>query len=167
MLWKPNRRGALKMSAAAVLAGMSARFSFAGDIPATPESGPIKMGIEPWLGYGQWHIAAKKGLFKKVGLDSVDIVNFTTDADINAALAAGQLQCSNIATHTAFAKGTFVDHTLVICGERHNAGHVANRDSAFEHLIHPTCDYHQTLPVGTSAGLILCPHAGRRRCTWS
>ena len=41
-------------------------------------------------------IAAKKGLFKQAGLDSVEIVNFTTDADINAALAAGRLQCGNI-----------------------------------------------------------------------
>ena len=101
MLWKPNRRDVLMTGAAAVLAGATARLALADEIPATPEPGAIKMGIEPWLGYGQWHIAAKKGLFKKVGLDSVEIVNFTTDADINAALAAGQLQCSNIATHTA------------------------------------------------------------------
>ena len=56
--------------------------------------GPIKMGIEPWLGYGQWHIAAKKGLFRQAGLDDVEIINFNTDADINAALAAGQLQAA-------------------------------------------------------------------------
>jgi NitT/TauT family transport system substrate-binding protein len=79
----------------------AARKGRAEEIPASPEPGGIKMGIEPWLGYGQWHIAAKKGLFKQAGLDSVEIVNFTTDADINAALAAGQLQCGNIATHTA------------------------------------------------------------------
>ena len=40
---------------------------FAQDIPAAPEAGAIKMGIEPWLGYGQWHVAAKKGLFKAEG----------------------------------------------------------------------------------------------------
>jgi len=77
--------------------------ALAADIPATPEAGAIKMGIEPWLGYGIWHIAAKKGLFKAHGLDQVEIVNFTTDADLNAALAAGQLQCGNIATHTSMA----------------------------------------------------------------
>src|SRR4029453_16591470 len=71
--------------------------------PSPPQSRAIRMGIEPWLGYGQWHIAAKKGLFKANGLESVEIVNFTTDAEINAALAAGQLQCGNIATHTAMA----------------------------------------------------------------
>jgi NitT/TauT family transport system substrate-binding protein len=101
MLWRPNRRAVLRTGAAAILAGATGRLAYADDIPATPEPGAVKMGIEPWLGYGQWHIAAKKGLFKRAGLDSVEIVNFTTDADINAALAAGQLQCGNIATHTA------------------------------------------------------------------
>jgi NitT/TauT family transport system substrate-binding protein len=79
------------------------RSAFAQDIPAKPEAGAIKMGIEPWLGYGQWHVAAKKGLFKEHGLEDVEIVNFTTDADLNAALASGQLDCANIATHTAMA----------------------------------------------------------------
>ena len=69
-------------------------------IPAKPEAGTFKLGIEPWLGYGQWHIAAKKGLFKQ-GLSDVQIVNFTDDNDINAALASGQLDAANIATHTA------------------------------------------------------------------
>lgn len=77
--------------------------ALAQDVPASPEPGPIKMGIEPWLGYGLWHIAAKQDLFKANGLESVEIINFTTDAEINAALAAGQLHCGNIATHTAMA----------------------------------------------------------------
>jgi NitT/TauT family transport system substrate-binding protein len=101
MIWTPNRRDLLKASAAVLMTGASARAAFAGDIPDKPEAGAIKMGIEPWLGYGQWHIAAKKGLFAAAGLESVEIVNFNTDANINAALAAGQLQCGNIATHTA------------------------------------------------------------------
>lgn len=95
---RPNRRAVLGGAAALMVAAAGA---FAQDVPAMPEPGPIKMGIEPWLGYGQWHIAAKKGLFAKEGLDEVEVVNFTTDADINAALAAGQLQAANIATHTA------------------------------------------------------------------
>ena len=100
MVWIPRRRDVLG-GGAALLAGIAFRPAFAQDIPATPEAGAIKMGIEPWLGYGQWHIAAKKGFFKDVGLEDVEIINFNTDADINAALAAGQLQCGNIATHTA------------------------------------------------------------------
>lgn len=101
MVWSPNRRDIVKAGAAVTLAGFGLRTAFAQEIPAKPEAGAIKMGIEPWLGYGQWHIAAKKDLFKAQGLDSVEIINFNTDADINAALAAGQLNCGNIATHTA------------------------------------------------------------------
>lgn len=103
MHWRPNRRGVLCAGAAALLSGGAVGRSWAQDVPSKPEAGAIKMGIEPWLGYGIWHIAAKKGFFKANGLDEVEIVNFTTDADINAALAAGQLQCGNIATHTAMA----------------------------------------------------------------
>jgi NitT/TauT family transport system substrate-binding protein len=101
MIWTPNRRDIIRAGAAALMVSAAGRVAPAQDIPAAPESGPIKMGIEPWLGYGQWHIAAKKDYFKQVGLESVEIINFNTDADINAALAAGQLQCGNIATHTA------------------------------------------------------------------
>ena len=98
-----DRRQLFKGGAAALLAGTAIGRAMAQDIPTSPESGAIRMGIEPWLGYGQWHIAAKKGLFKANGLESVEVVNFTTDAEINAALASGDLQCGNIATHTAMA----------------------------------------------------------------
>jgi NitT/TauT family transport system substrate-binding protein len=101
MIWTPDRRDIIRAGAAALMMGAAGRVALGQDIPAAPESGPVKMGIEPWLGYGQWHIAAKKDYFKQVGLESVEIINFNTDADINAALAAGQLQCGNIATHTA------------------------------------------------------------------
>lgn len=102
MVFKPSRRSAIGAGLLALAAlSTGATLTAAQDIPATAEPGPIKMGIEPWLGYGQWHIAAKKKLFEKEGLDDVEVVNFNTDADINAALAAGQLQAGNIATHTA------------------------------------------------------------------
>ena len=99
--WTLNRRDVLKAGLAATALGSGVGVGFAEEIPAAPEAGDVKMGIEPWLGYGQWHIAAKKGMFKTAGLGSVEIVNFNTDADLNAALAAGQLNCANIATHTA------------------------------------------------------------------
>jgi NitT/TauT family transport system substrate-binding protein len=96
-----TRRALLKSTAAsAAFAGMT-QLSFADEIPTTPEAGDIKMGVVPWLGYGQWHIAAKKDYFKAAGLEKVEIITFNADAEINAALAAGQLQCGNIATHTA------------------------------------------------------------------
>jgi NitT/TauT family transport system substrate-binding protein len=101
MTHTPSRRDVLKAGVALPIATITATAASADEVPMVPEAGDIKMGIEPWLGYGQWHIAAKKGLFAKAGLGSVEIINFNTDADINAALAAGQLQCGNIATHTA------------------------------------------------------------------
>lgn len=101
MIRTTSRRSLLMLGAAAAALAALPLSAFAQDLPATPETGAIKMGIEPWLGYGQWHVADRKGLFKQVGLDDVEIINFNTDADINAALAAGQLQAGNIATHTA------------------------------------------------------------------
>src|ERR687893_3171993 len=87
-----DRRKVLLGGAALLAAGRGMTHAFAQDVPTTPEPGAIKMGIEPWLGYGLWHIAAKKDLFKANGLESVEIVNFTTDAEINAALAADHVQ---------------------------------------------------------------------------
>lgn len=102
MNWYPNRRTILKAGTAALAGSVFASpAAFAQEIPAKPEAGDIKMGILPWLGYGQWHVAAKKGIFKEMGLENVELVNFNTDAEINAALAAGQVQVANIATHTA------------------------------------------------------------------
>jgi NitT/TauT family transport system substrate-binding protein len=83
----------------------------ADDIPTKPEAGTFKLGIEPWLGYGQWHVAAKKGLFAAQGLSDVQIVNFNEDKDINAALASGELDAANIATHTAIG---MVEHGLPV-----------------------------------------------------
>ncbi len=96
-----SRRASLLAAGAAVALALGLAPALAGDIPATPEPGTFKIGIEPWLGYGQWHVAAKKGLFAKAGLADAQIVNFTQDKDINAALASGELDGANIATHTA------------------------------------------------------------------
>jgi ABC-type nitrate/sulfonate/bicarbonate transport system substrate-binding protein len=46
---------------------------------------------------------AAEGIFAKNGLEKVELVNFTEDKDINAALASGQIDGANIATHTAMA----------------------------------------------------------------
>ena len=91
---------ALKHSLAVTLCSglLATATSFAA--PA-PESGTLKMGVEPWLGYGQWHVANHYGMFKKHGLEQVEVINFAEDKDINAALASGQIDAANIATHTA------------------------------------------------------------------
>lgn len=87
-----------KTFAAACCAGLMSSLSGAA---VAAESGELKMGVEPWLGYGQWHIAAAQKLFEKQGLKKVDVINFAEDKDINAALASGQIDVANIATHTA------------------------------------------------------------------
>jgi NitT/TauT family transport system substrate-binding protein len=83
--------------------GLTAATARADEIPAKPEAGGFKLGLEPWLGYGQWQIAASKGIFAQQGLEKVELVNFSEDKDINAALASGQIDGANIATHTAMA----------------------------------------------------------------
>jgi NitT/TauT family transport system substrate-binding protein len=100
----PLRRGLALVAALAaalglaVATGLGARETAA--IPSKPEAGTFQMGIEPWLGYGPWRIAQQQGYFKKQGLN-VNITNFSTDDEINAALAAKRLDGSNVATHTA------------------------------------------------------------------
>lgn len=75
-----------------------------GEIPAKPEAGVIKMGIEPWIGYGPWYIAEQKGFFKKQGLE-VEIVNFSTDADREAAFVGGKTDVTNVPTQTTLLFG--------------------------------------------------------------
>lgn len=69
-------------------------------IPSKPEAGVIKMGIEPWIGYGPWYIAQQEGYFKKLGLH-VQIVNFNTDAERESAFASGNTDVTNMPTQTA------------------------------------------------------------------
>jgi NitT/TauT family transport system substrate-binding protein len=95
-IWK----GACLAAAAAI--SLAIRPALAADsIPTKPEPGTFKLGTEPWLGYGQWDVAASKGFFAKRGLSKVELVNFSEDKDLNAALASGQLDGANVASHTA------------------------------------------------------------------
>jgi NitT/TauT family transport system substrate-binding protein len=60
----------------------------------------LKIATQPWIGYGPWYIALKKGFFEKRGL-KVELVEFVTDQDLNSGLAAGKFDGANIATHTS------------------------------------------------------------------
>jgi NitT/TauT family transport system substrate-binding protein len=94
-----GRMGAVAL---ATLIGIASLAAWADNsIPTTPEPGGFKIGTEPWLGYGQWDVADAKGFFKEHGLENVQLVNFTQDKDLNAALASGQIDGANVATHTA------------------------------------------------------------------
>jgi NitT/TauT family transport system substrate-binding protein len=71
------------------------------EIPASPEAAGFRMGIQPWLGYGLWHVAVAKGLFQAEGLPDVEITTFTEDREIKAALAGGRLDGASVSAHTA------------------------------------------------------------------
>lgn len=62
----------------------------------------VRLGVQPWLGYGPWWIAAENGYFEERGLD-VQVIDFTWDQDMNAALASGQLDVQAAATNTLIA----------------------------------------------------------------
>ncbi|NCU20807.1 transporter substrate-binding domain-containing protein, partial [Candidatus Falkowbacteria bacterium] len=67
------------LSAALVLAGFG-----------TAGAETVKMGVQPWLGYGPLWVAEEKGFFDQRGVD-VDLMNFNWDQDMTAALASGNL----------------------------------------------------------------------------
>jgi NitT/TauT family transport system substrate-binding protein len=60
----------------------------------------VRIGTQPWIGYGPWWIAQEKGLFTKYGLN-VELVDFVEDKEVNAAFASGDMNAANLATHTA------------------------------------------------------------------
>lgn len=83
----------MKLATAALLAlgiGLAAA-------PAHAET--VKIGLQPWLGYGPLWIAEKQGYFKENGVDA-QLVNFGWDGDLAAALASGNIQVTSIATNS-------------------------------------------------------------------
>jgi NitT/TauT family transport system substrate-binding protein len=81
---------ALVLAAAIILTACGA--------PAKPTV--VRIGIQPWIGYGPWWIAKEKGIFEKYGLQ-VELVDFVEDKEVNAAFASGDMDAANLATHTA------------------------------------------------------------------
>lgn len=72
-----------------------------------PKISKVRIGTQPWIGYGPWWIAQEKGLFAKYGLEA-ELVDFVQDTEVNAAFASGKMDAANVATHTAiklFANG--------------------------------------------------------------
>lgn len=75
-------------------------------IPTTPEPGPVRIALEPWLGYGLWEVAQKKGFFAKNGLHDVKLLMFTEDKDLDTAFAGGRADVGCVATNTAMSMTT-------------------------------------------------------------
>ena len=60
----------------------------------------IRMGIQPWIGYAQWYVAADKGIDAANGIKP-ELTVLENDSDQSAAFASGRIDMDNIATHTA------------------------------------------------------------------
>lgn len=69
-----------------------------GLVAGSAQAETIKIGLQPWLGYGPLWVAEKQGFFKDQGVD-VQLVNFGWDADLAAALASGNINITSIATN--------------------------------------------------------------------
>lgn len=67
---------------------------------ALPALTKVRIGTQPWIGYGPWWIAQEKGFFAKYGLEA-ELVDFVEDKEVNAAFASGEMDAANLATHTA------------------------------------------------------------------
>lgn len=93
--------------------GSSSGTSSAGSNTAA-KNGSFTMAISPWIGYGPWYIAQKEGFFTKQGVN-VNLVNFTEDAPLLAALASGKVDGSNLSTNDLLsAAGTGQRYKVVM-----------------------------------------------------
>lgn len=75
----------------------------------------VRIGTQPWIGYGPWWIAQEQGLFAKHNIEA-ELIDFVTDTEVNAAFASGNMDVANVATHTAiklFANGVDLRVVLV------------------------------------------------------
>lgn len=102
----PHRNAARRLAAtatalavSAALAGCGSGEGGGGGAEADADS-TFTIGTQPWLGYGPWYIAQDQGFDQDHDI-SVDLVNFSTDDQVTAALASGKMDAANVATHTA------------------------------------------------------------------
>ncbi|HAJ36559.1 MAG TPA: ABC transporter substrate-binding protein [Chloroflexi bacterium] len=89
--------------------------------PETTALRPVRIGTQPWIGYGPWWIAQEQGIFTKYGIEA-ELIDFVTDTEVNAAFASGNMDVANVATHTAlklYANG--VDLKIVLLEDVSNA----------------------------------------------
>ena len=88
---------------ALALVGCSAPAAPTGTTPAASggtEQVTVRMGIQPWIGYAQWHVAEAKGLLEAEGIN-LELIELKSDSEQSAAFASGRIDVDNIASHTA------------------------------------------------------------------
>ncbi|MGH2953541.1 MAG: ABC transporter substrate-binding protein [Solirubrobacterales bacterium] len=71
----------------------------AGDGEPTGAPVEVKIGTQPWIGYGPFYIADEQGFDTDHGVD-ISLVNFSTDQDLESGFASGRFQGANNANNT-------------------------------------------------------------------
>jgi NitT/TauT family transport system substrate-binding protein len=67
-------------------------------LAASASADTVKIGLQPWLGYGPLWVAKEKGFFEKRGV-TVELTTFNWDQDMTAALASDNLNVIASATN--------------------------------------------------------------------
>lgn len=99
-VWKRASVAAVAVGALTLTACSGGAAGSAGSGTASEDVETVTMATQPWLGYGPWYIAEEKGYFADEDVD-VELTNFDTDSDMNAAFASGRVDMANVASHTA------------------------------------------------------------------
>ena len=71
----------------------------AGDGEPTGAPVEVRIGTQPWIGYGPFYIADDQGFDLDHGVD-ISLVNFSTDQDLESGFASGRFQGANNANNT-------------------------------------------------------------------
>lgn len=66
---------------------------------AAAQADTVRIGLQPWLGYGPLWVAEQQGFFEANGVD-VELSDFSWDQDLTAAVASGSLDVIAAATNT-------------------------------------------------------------------
>lgn len=105
----------------------------------------VKIGLQPWLGYGPLWVAEQKGFFKKHNVDVV-LSTFNWDQDMSAAIASGNLDVIAAATNllvTNFNQGidqkgflimdvSFEADAVITCSDIKTIADLKGKKIAFE-----------------------------------
>jgi NitT/TauT family transport system substrate-binding protein len=70
-----------------------------GDNGSSGELTEVKIGTQPWIGYGPFWIADEQGFDEDHGVN-IELVNFSTDQDLESGFASGRFQAANNANNT-------------------------------------------------------------------
>lgn len=99
----------LTLSRFLVAGAMATALALVGCASPAPSASPsaggqqevtVRMGIQPWIGYAQWHVAEAKEMLAAKGIN-LELIELKSDSEQSAAFASGRIDMDNIASHTA------------------------------------------------------------------